>query len=236
MKKGLSVLFLALVMSISAAAQFPEIEVSTDAISDRALISWRTESAATSSIEINGKVYVFGPAAGFSHEEKGLEPGTSYKYKIIACRDSYCSTHKSSIQTEGEAAASSVTGNIVAGLGNARAEIYYLLIALLGLTLIFITYRANQPEARIKSLLESSESHIRKGAHEKAIPGYKQALGLYKGLSTQEKAQNYNRLMRVYSHLSLNQKQKEARVLTEKYQKGAITQQELMRLRQLLTE
>ncbi len=241
MKKGMTILFLsvvlAIVMSLSVLAEFPEIEVSTDSIADKALINWKTDMAVTTSIEINGKIYVFGPAKSFSHEETGLEEGQSYKYRIVACSDSYCTTHKSAVKTAGQsAAASPLTGNVIASIGNARAEIYYFLIALIGLTLIFITYRSNQPSVKIKSLLENSENHIKKGAHHKAIPTYKQALGVYKNLSTEEKAMNYHRLMRVYSHLSLNEKQKEAKALTERYQKGTITQQELMRLRQLLTE
>ncbi len=237
MKKGLILaVFLMLAMSAIVYAQFPEISITTDASNDRAMIKWQTSNLATSSIDINNKILVFGPDRSFSHEESGLQSGKEYRFKIIACAEGYCSTHKSSIQTEGDIAASAITGGIVAGIADAGAQVYYFLAALLGLTLILVSYRVSQPDARIARMLNDSESRIREGQHEKAAPIYKKALSIYRTLNDSDKVRHYHRLARIYNHLSTNQKQKEAKILTEKYQKGAITQLEMERLRQLLTE
>ena len=235
MKKAAIFAVLFILMSLSAQAQFPEIKASSDSLNDRILITWNTDIDATTSLEINGKMLVFGPEKKFVHEELGLKAGKEYTYKIIACSSMDCSTYKSSIRTGGDAQ-NSATGNAIAELGNSSPVVYYFLISLLGLTLLFVSYRANQPDVKISSLLYHSEKHIRNGNHEHATPMYKEALGIYKNLSKDEKAHNYPRLMRVYNHLSLHQKQKEAKALTEKYQNGNITEQEMQRLRELLTE
>lgn len=235
-KKGLLALFLMVFMSFSVAAQFPEINAHYDAIRDRATITWTTDIPTASSLEINNKVLVYGPDTHFSHEELGLSSGITYKYSIVSCSDSDCSTYKSSFNTPSEEALVAITGNAVADTGQGGPEVYYFLVALLGLTLLFVAYRASQPDAKIEKLINKSEHHIRNGDHERATPSYKEALGIYMNLGAGDKTQHYQRLMRVYNHLSLNQKQKEAQELTAKYASGTITAQEMSRLRQLLSE
>lgn len=229
-------LLIAVLISTAVAAQFPEVEVSADSIDDRILIEWSANAQITSSLEINDKILVFGPSAKFQHEELGLDPGKTYRYEITACNEGYCSTYKKSIQTQGASSEATVTGSTISELGTKMPIFYYVLVALIGLTMVFVYYRASQPDMRIRGLLDNSEKYIKKGKHEMAFPLYKKALDIYKNFNTPEKAMHYHRLMRVYNHLSLNQKQREAKELTEKYAKGTLTEQEMMRLRKLLTE
>lgn len=208
-----------------------------------AVLNWSTGREAVSVLSVEGERVAFQEAVRFGHVVSGLDPRAGYDFSIRACDASACVEEQSRIDAEPPDAALLLSGAVVAvqgAAGGLKPWAGYALFGIVGLMAVGLTgrmsYRRMAGSDPMQGLLKKAESHLSADEYPQANSFYSMARHVFAQLEEEAKEKHYDRLVSVYQSLKRYSAVKEAQELTEKYDKGTITKEELGRLGDLVSE
>ena len=220
--------------------------VSIDGLSrsgSEAVLNWSTGREAVSVFSMGGERVAFEESVRFGHVVSGLDPREGYDFSIRACDASACVERQSRIEAASREAALPLSGAVVAVQGAAeglKSWAGYALFGIMGLVAVGLTgrigYRRLAGGDPMPGLLKKAESHLSADEYPQAHSFYSMARRVFMELEEEAKVKHYDRLAMVYQSLKRYSAVKEAQELTEKYDKGTITEEELGRLGDLVYE
>ena len=206
-----------------------------------ALITWSTNKEALATIVVNGKSTAFAKSNAFSKTVDGLESGTKYDFIIRACDSSGCKEKTSSIKTSSSNPPVAITGAITGGEGVTqilKTSANLVLYALLGIVALAVGGRIGYEKLATRDpmpgMMQKAEKHLDNEQYSEALESYSQARQMFMKLEEDAKVKHHTQLVGIYQSLKRYSIMKEAQSLTEKYEKGDITREEMQRLSELL--
>ena len=221
----------------------PVLEITEQIITeDRAIIQWKTNASADATFLIGDRAMSFNDSRRFTADIGGLEPGKTYAYSIVVCEDERCRNHYGRFTTKGSGM-KGLTGAVaglefVASGGKLMPLLMYGIVGILA-GIIVVSSMASMPykmrSGKMNKKLRTASQLLVDGHHTHAKAHYESARVLYEKLDMKRKKQNYEPLLDVYHQLTLQSRAVEANSLVDKYVQGTISEEELDRLRDLLS-
>lgn len=259
----LFVLAVALLVAAGLSAVFvfaaPSITITGTQVSGSdATIMWTANVLSNATFSVEGETNYYSWNTNFSAQFGGFAPG-KHVYVIVSCdKSNSCGLYEGSFSTKAPDAPAPealevsepvvrpapLTGAVVAGLKNAQSSVSRAIFILLAVVALFVVAGGvvqnldssgfTPSSIRMSIALNKAESAIGESKHHEAYPLYEKMRYLYENLNARDKGRYQSRVLNVYSELLAHTRAKEANHLADKYLAGKISNEELMRLKELM--
>ncbi|GEM_PF-5711921 len=247
--------------AFAASDSAPSITITGTYVSgSEATVTWTTSEPSNATFAAEGEVNYYSWNTNFSAQFGGFAPG-KHAYVIVACnKGSKCALYDNTFSISAPEAAESsasttavsepvvrhapLTGAAVAGLKKVQSSMSGIIFLLLAVVALFIVAGGilqklddssfTPSSMRMSVALNKAESAIMENSHHDAYPLYQKMRYLYEGMNARDKGRYQSRVLNVYSELLSHARAKEANHLADKYLAGTISNEELMRLKELM--